>query len=91
MLKCKVHLLVSRHSHCADIAAVVITTLKKIVNAAWGLENFDIVKLSRYMRCLFQYALPQNDTIADQLLDQIHGIAQSAMEVCCKSNSWSGC
>lgn len=68
----------------ADFFVVVITTLKKIVNAAWGLENFDITKLSRYMRCLFQYALPQDDTIADQLLDQIHGIAQTAMEVCTK-------
>jgi len=59
---------------------VTITTLKTIVNIAWGLENFNTIKLSRYMRCLFQYALPQGDSIAESLLDQVQNLALEAQE-----------
>jgi hypothetical protein len=60
----------------------VIATLKRIVNEAWGLEKFDIVKLSRYMRCLFRLAMNEGGKIAEGLLVQICGLAQDAEEVC---------
>lgn len=60
---------------------VVVPTLKRIVNAAWEVENFDIMKLSRYMRCVFQYALPEGGQIAEGLLDQAYELAQEATQV----------
>lgn len=59
---------------------VVTGNLKRIVNGAWGTEDFDIVKLSRYMRVLFQHALPENDYVAEDLLDQISNHAREASE-----------
>lgn len=55
--------------------------MKKIVNAAWGLNTMDIPKLAKYMRCLFQVALLDNMEVAEQLLDQAHEQAQEAAEV----------
>lgn len=60
---------------------VRITTLKKIINEAWGLESLDTTKLAKYMRCLFQIAISDNPTIAEQLLDQVHNHAKEAAEV----------
>ncbi len=62
-------------------STVTVLNLKRIVNAAWALEDFDVTKLSRYMRCLFQYALPQGINVAEDLLDQIYTLAQEALEV----------
>jgi hypothetical protein len=59
----------------------VVPTLKRIVNAAWKVENFDIIKLSRYMRCVFQYALPEGGQIAEGLLNQAYELAQEASQV----------
>ncbi|KAE8452848.1 hypothetical protein EG329_013120 [Mollisiaceae sp. DMI_Dod_QoI] len=60
--------------------AVLINTLKKIINEAWGLESLDTTKLAKYMRCLFQIAISNNQVIAEQLLDQIHNHAEEAAE-----------
>jgi hypothetical protein len=71
----------SRNTRDADSLTVVIPNLKRIVNEAWELENFDILKLSRYMRCLFQYTLPHGDSVGEELLDQIYKLAQETAEV----------
>jgi hypothetical protein len=63
------------------VSVVTILNLKRIVNAAWKLEDFDTAKLSRYMRCLFQYALPHGNNVTEDLLDQIYKLAQEASEV----------
>jgi len=68
------------------VYTVTIPNLKRIVNAAWALENFDTLILSRYMRSLFQYALPHGDKVAEDLLDQIYTLAQEASEVSGRSN-----
>ncbi len=60
---------------------VLINTLKKIINEAWGLESLNITKLAKYMRCLFQITISDNSVIAEQLLDQIHNHAEQAAEV----------
>ncbi|KFY01778.1 hypothetical protein V490_00767 [Pseudogymnoascus sp. VKM F-3557] len=60
-------------------AAVLIPTLKRIVNEAWSLESFNIAKLSRYMRCLFRLGLSSGDgSLAESLLDQVSELASSA-------------
>ncbi len=59
----------------------LITTLKKIINAAWGLPSFDYVSLAKYMRCLFQIAIPSNPIIAEQLIDQVQSHVEEAVEV----------
>ncbi len=61
--------------------AVLVSALKKIVNAAWGLDTMDILKLAKYMRCLFQVAMLDNMEVAEQLLDQAHEQAEEAAEV----------
>jgi hypothetical protein len=63
------------------VFTVTILNLKRIVNAAWELEDLDTAKLSRYMRCLFQYALPHGNNVTENLLDQIYKLAQEASEV----------
>jgi hypothetical protein len=60
---------------------VVVPTLKRIANEAWSLDNFDTIKLSRYMRCLFKFALPGADDVAEDILDQIKDAAGRAAEV----------
>ncbi|RFU28018.1 hypothetical protein B7463_g8334, partial [Scytalidium lignicola] len=59
---------------------LLITTLKKVVNGASSLDSFDGIKLAKYMRCLFQIALPENPTVAEQLLDQIQSLAEELSE-----------
>jgi len=60
---------------------VLVSVLKKIVNAAWGLDTMDVPKLAKYMRCLFQVAMLDNMEVAEQLLDQAHEQAKEAAEV----------
>lgn len=60
---------------------VLVSTLKKIINAAWGMESLDTVKLAKYMRCLFQITISSDLGIAEQLLDQVCGYAEEASEV----------
>jgi hypothetical protein len=61
--------------------AVLVSILKKIINAAWGLDTMDIPKLAKYMRCLFQVAMLDNMEVAEQLLDKAHEQAEEAAEV----------
>ncbi len=63
------------------IFVVLVSVLKKIVNAAWGLDTMDVPKLAKYMRCLFQVAMLDNMEVAEQLLDQAHEQAKEAAEV----------
>ena len=65
------------------VLTVLVTTLKKIVNEAWGLDSLDSTKLAKYMRCLFQVALSDSPGTAEQLLSQICSLAQEAAEVDC--------
>lgn len=57
-------------------------TLKKITNVSWEIEDFDTIKLSKYMRCLFQAALGNDDKIAEELINQVCMLAADAVEVC---------
>ncbi|KAH8687536.1 meiosis protein SPO22/ZIP4 like-domain-containing protein [Tricladium varicosporioides] len=65
---------------CQPPTSVLITTLKKIVNEAWSLEEMDSIKLAKYMRCLFHVAISDNADVAERLLDQIYGHAKEASE-----------
>ncbi len=55
--------------------------MKKIINAAWDLESLDINKLAKYMRCLFQVAMTDNMSVAEELLDQVEAHAADCAEV----------
>ncbi|APA16318.1 hypothetical protein SS1G_14347 [Sclerotinia sclerotiorum 1980 UF-70] len=65
---------------CEAPTQVLIITLKKITNKTWEIEEFDTVKLSKYMRCLFQAAMGNDDKIAGELLDQVCMLAADAAE-----------
>ncbi|KAM3081866.1 Transcription factor [Clarireedia jacksonii] len=61
-------------------APTLVTTMKKIINATWELEAFDSVKLSKYIRCLFQVAIASNAVVAEELLDQVQVLAKDSAE-----------
>ncbi|KAF7952888.1 hypothetical protein EAE96_006111 [Botrytis aclada] len=65
---------------CEAPTQVLIMTLKKITNKTWEMGEFDTVKLSKYMRCLFQAAMGSDDKIAEELLDQVCMLAADAAE-----------
>ncbi|OIW27318.1 SPO22-domain-containing protein [Coniochaeta ligniaria NRRL 30616] len=48
----------------------VYATLRAIINALSILDVLDVVKLARYMRCLFQVTLPFDGTLALGLADE---------------------
>jgi len=56
--------------------SVKITTLQQIINITWQHESYDIEKLSRWIRCLFNLALTSNDETAERLLDQVARIGE---------------
>ncbi|KAI9792394.1 MAG: hypothetical protein M1816_002278 [Peltula sp. TS41687] len=51
--------------------------LRKIIHACARLQEMDNAKLSRWIRCLFQIALPSNLNIAEQVLNQVILICES--------------
>ncbi|KAH6613486.1 meiosis protein SPO22/ZIP4 like-domain-containing protein [Chaetomium tenue] len=55
---------------CQEFDDALYSTMRKIVNEIWVLENFDAVKLAKYTRCLFQATLPLDDALAMRLLDE---------------------
>ncbi|KAF7916982.1 uncharacterized protein EAE98_010413 [Botrytis deweyae] len=65
---------------CEAPTQVLIMTLKKITNKTWEMEEFDTIKLSKYMRCLFQAAMGSEDKIAEELIDQVCILAADAAE-----------
>ncbi len=62
---------------CSDL----IATLKKIINAASDFPTFDSVSLAKYMRCLFQIAIPSHPIVAEQLIDRVQSHVEEALEV----------
>ncbi|KAF2114687.1 meiosis protein SPO22/ZIP4 like-domain-containing protein [Lophiotrema nucula] len=53
----------------------ILTVLQKIINITWQHSNNDIVKLSRWIRCLFQLALSFDESISLKCIDQASLIA----------------
>ncbi|KAK0108931.1 hypothetical protein ONS96_002768 [Cadophora gregata f. sp. sojae] len=59
---------------------VLVQTIKRIINEMWGMDQFDIVKLAKYLRCLVQITISDNMDIAVELLDQAHRFAEESEE-----------
>ncbi|KAL9123274.1 MAG: hypothetical protein Q9187_000182 [Circinaria calcarea] len=55
--------------------------LEEIVNASWQLEGADMIKLSRWIRCLFQLTLPSKLDFTEHLLDQVQTLAGDIKKV----------
>ncbi|KAK7183868.1 hypothetical protein PSPO01_10204 [Paraphaeosphaeria sporulosa] len=53
----------------------VLSALQKIINASGKGASFDIVKMSRWIRCLFQLALTYDETVSLKCLDHAIRIA----------------
>ncbi|KAF2712150.1 SPO22-domain-containing protein [Pleomassaria siparia CBS 279.74] len=53
----------------------ILSVLQKIINLSWRVTGNDIVKLSRWIRCLFQLALTFDESISMKCLDQAAHIA----------------
>jgi hypothetical protein len=59
----------------------VLTVLQKIINLAWRQSDNDLVKLSRWIRCLFQLSLAFDESISLKCLDQASQIAAARQGV----------
>ncbi|KAH7351006.1 meiosis protein SPO22/ZIP4 like-domain-containing protein [Rhexocercosporidium sp. MPI-PUGE-AT-0058] len=59
---------------------VLIQTIKKIINATWGMNEVNIEKLAKYLRCLIHLTIMENIDIAGPLLDQAYVYAEAASE-----------
>ncbi|KAF2689190.1 SPO22-domain-containing protein [Lentithecium fluviatile CBS 122367] len=55
----------------------VLLVLQKIINMTWRQTNNDIVKLSRWIRCLYQLALTFDENISLKCVDQATQIASA--------------
>jgi hypothetical protein len=53
----------------------VLKALQKIITLTWRQTNNDVVKTSRWLRCLFQLALSFDESISFKCLDQASQIA----------------
>lgn len=77
------HTVVSRFSKLlrltTNIFVVLVPRLKNIVNVAWELDDFDMAKLSRYMRVLFQQAIQHGGSAVD-LLESIESHAAESAD-----------
>ncbi|KAL2071470.1 hypothetical protein VTL71DRAFT_12705 [Oculimacula yallundae] len=60
--------------------AVLVQTIKKIINQMWGMEQLDTAKLAKYVRCLIHITISDSTEIAAELLDQACEYAREASE-----------
>jgi hypothetical protein len=60
-----------------DSDSEVLLVLQKIINLTWRQSNKDIVKLSRWLRCLYQLALTFDASISLKCVDQATQIASA--------------
>ena len=56
-------------------------TIKSIINEIYTLDSFNNTKLAKYIRCVFQALLPQDDSLAMQMLDHAAQVASESAEV----------
>lgn len=56
-------------------------TEQKIVGATSRLEDMSTAKLARWVRCLFQMALPSHVSTAEEILEQVVGVCQDLKRV----------
>ncbi|MCJ1250157.1 hypothetical protein MMC30_007383 [Trapelia coarctata] len=54
----------------------MIIILQQIVNLSWRIDGIDMIRLARWVRCLFQLALTSKAEIAEFLLDQVCALAR---------------
>ncbi|KAG4436689.1 hypothetical protein IFR05_007837 [Cadophora sp. M221] len=59
---------------------VLVHTVKKIINATWGIDSVNTEKLAKYLRCLIHLTITDNVDIAGPLLDQAYAYAEAASE-----------
>ncbi|KAL5321709.1 hypothetical protein ACEPPN_009669 [Leptodophora sp. 'Broadleaf-Isolate-01'] len=59
---------------------VLVHTIKKIINATWGMDEVNVEKLAKYLRCLIHLTITDNIDIAGPLLDQAYAYADAASE-----------
>lgn len=67
--------------YIAECVSVFFTTMRFIVNQIFKTEQFDSDKLARYIRCIFQAALPLDDAVAMQVLDQAVDVSRQCAQV----------
>ncbi|KAI5458131.1 meiosis protein SPO22/ZIP4 like-domain-containing protein [Mariannaea sp. PMI_226] len=60
---------------------VLYATMRLIINEIFELEDFDILRLAKYLRCLFQATLPLDDEVALQVVEQTLQIAREGNQM----------
>jgi hypothetical protein len=71
-------------NHPTDSYAEVLSTLQKIINLTSKQNGGDVVRLSRWLRCLFNLTLSLDEGISLKCLDQATQIAARKHGVCRK-------
>lgn len=61
---------------CQAPESTIIINLRKIVSASARLEKMDTAKLSRWIRCLLQIALPRDVAVAEEILGRVEAICR---------------
>lgn len=56
--------------------------MRAIINELWGLDNMDLERVAKYIRCLFQMILPLECGMAFQLAGEALQLAREAASVC---------
>ena len=69
--------IVSVYSASTDVTPDVLCALQKIINASAKSTTFDIEKMSRWIRCLFQLALTYDEAVSLKCLDHAIRIASA--------------
>lgn len=64
-----------------NILSGVLKVLSKIINLTWRQTNNDVIKISRWIRCLFQLSLTFDEAISLKCLDQASQIAAARLGV----------
>ncbi|KAF2463463.1 SPO22-domain-containing protein [Lindgomyces ingoldianus] len=76
-----IHSRVTKSDISPKYQSKVLSVLQKIINFTWRQSNNDIVKLSRWIRCLFRLALPFDEPTSLKCLDQVSEIVATQQGV----------
>lgn len=64
-----------KHFAGLSIILEVLCALQKIINASGKIAGLDIIKMARWIRCLFQLALSHDETVSLKCLDHATRLA----------------
>lgn len=65
------------------------STMRIIIDKIFALEMFDSEMMCKYIRCIYQVALPLEDDMAFQVLEDALKLARDSAKVCYFPNDYT--